>query len=433
MSMSTISLALKIGLSFIGMWPGSSYRTLLWFLYMVTLIAMQYFQYSYVVTHLSINDFSKLINGLSVTLDYTLTFFKVLSLWHNRRIFSDILDAMEDDWNNSGTESHVCVMTNKVNLAHRCSNAMMTLNGFSAIYYFASNYLSQRAISAAGGSWEFPVQMQFPFDYAIDSPIFKFMLLGTFLHIWETAIVIAMLNSLILALVLHVSGQIDIMCQGLREISAKKSHPSATRSLIERHQKIISLSNNIDNFFSFLALIQFVWNTVVICCIGFMIVISLGSEMEGKTGILMQSILPYVAVTLEAFIFCFAGEYLSFKSRSIGDAAYETLWYELSTSECQVLLLIIVRSQKRLTITAGKVMDLTLEGFATSKSIADAAYETLWYNMPPSQSKVMTFIIMRSNKRLTITAGKMTDMSFETFSSIIRASASYISVLYAMY
>jgi len=71
-----------------------------------------------------------------------------------------------------------------------------------------------------------------------------------------------------------VSGQIDIMCQGLREISsAKKSDSSVTRSLVERHQRIISLSNNIDDFFSFVALIQFVWNSIVICSIGFMIVI----------------------------------------------------------------------------------------------------------------------------------------------------------------
>jgi len=74
--------------------------------------------------------------------------------------------------------------------------------------------------------------------------------------------------------VLHVSGQIDIMCQGLREISTtQKSHPSAMRSLIEMHQRIISLSKNIDNFFSFVALIQFVWNTIVICSIGIMIMI----------------------------------------------------------------------------------------------------------------------------------------------------------------
>lgn len=52
-----------------------------------------------------------------------------------------------------------------------------------------------------------------------------------------------------------------------------------------------------------------------------------------------------------------------FQSKSISDAVYESLWYDLSPSENRVLLLVIVRSQKRLTITAGNVTDLTLEGF----------------------------------------------------------------------
>ncbi|XP_011694608.1 PREDICTED: odorant receptor 85b-like [Wasmannia auropunctata] len=171
------------------------------------------------------------------------------------------------------------------------------------------------------------------------------------------------------------------MCQGLREISTtQKSHPSAMRALIERHQRIISLSNSINSYFSFVALIQFVWNTVVICCVGIMIVISLGTDVEGKSGLLMQSIIPYIAVTLEAFVFCFAGEYLSTKSKSISDAVYETLWYDLSASECRVLLLIIIRSQKRLTITAGKVMDLTLEGFTTVMK-ASASYMSILHAM----------------------------------------------------
>ncbi|XP_019699256.1 uncharacterized protein LOC105188334 isoform X3 [Harpegnathos saltator] len=288
---STISSPLKIGLGLIGMWPDSSYATVLWLLYMLSLAAMQYFQYSYVYSHLSMNDFSKLMDGLSVTLDYTLTFMKLLSLWHNRRIFSDILVAMDDDWHGDCvTDSYTCVMTSKAALAHRCSNAMMTLNTLSTVFYFIGSYLSHRTISADEPRG-FPVQMQFPFN-ATKSPIFEFIVLGSFLHVWETAVVIAMLNSLILAL-------------------------------------------------------------------------SLSTDMDGKSGILIQSIIPYIAVTLEAFVFCFAGEYLSIKSRSIGDAAYETLWYDLSTKECRILLLIIVRSQKRLTITAGNVMDLTLEGFTS--------------------------------------------------------------------
>lgn len=45
---------------------------------------------------------------------------------------------------------------------------------------------------------------------------------------------------------------------------------------------------------------------------------SLGADMEGKFRMLLQSIhdrfiIPYIAVSLEAFVFCFAGEYLSSK------------------------------------------------------------------------------------------------------------------------
>lgn len=71
-----------------------------------------------------------------------------------------------------------------------------------------------------------------------------------------------------------MSGQIDIMCQELKEISSiSKSNSISAKMLVARHQKIISLSKNIESFFSFVALLQFVWNTFVICAIGFMVVI----------------------------------------------------------------------------------------------------------------------------------------------------------------
>ncbi|KAL0133990.1 hypothetical protein PUN28_001122 [Cardiocondyla obscurior] len=124
---------------------------------------------------------------------------------------------------------------------------------------------------------------------------------------------------------------------------------------------------------------QVVWNTLLICCLGFVLIISVYNE----TGVFMlvKTVFAYLAITTEAFIICFAGEYLSLKGALI----------------------------------------------------ARATYETLWYDMPSDRSKYIIFIIMRSQKRLAITAGKMMDLSFETFMTIMKASASYVSVLYAMY
>ncbi|XP_011694603.1 PREDICTED: odorant receptor 85b-like [Wasmannia auropunctata] len=154
---------------------------------------------------------------------------------------------------------------------------------------------------------------------------------------------------------------------------------SSLGMLVERHNRVISFSESIEDLFSFIALMQVVWNTLVICCLGFVIVISIHNE----TGVfvIIKTFFAYLAITTEAFIICFAGEYLSHKG----------------------------------------------------KLIASATYGTLWYDMPSNQSKIILFIIMRSQKRLAITAGKMMDMSFETFTSIMKASASYVSVLIAMY
>lgn len=57
--------------------------------------------------------------------------------------------------------------------------------------------------------------------------------------------------------------------------------------------------------------------------------------------------------------------------------------------------------------------------YIQGKLIAHATYETVWYDLPSHHSKIIIFIIMRSQKRLTITAGKMMDMSFEAFTSVI--------------
>jgi len=53
-----------------------------------------------------------------------------------------------------------------------------------------------------------------------------------------------------------------------------------------------------------------------------------------------------------------------------------------------------------------------------SRSVADAAYESLWYDLPSNKKKIITFIIMRSQKQLMITAGRVTNLSLETFTSV---------------
>jgi len=54
-----------------------------------------------------------------------------------------------------------------------------------------------------------------------------------------------------------------------------------------------------------------------------------------------------------------------FQSKMIGNAAYDSLWYDFPAKESRTVLFLIVRSQKRLTITSGKIVDLSLERFTS--------------------------------------------------------------------
>ncbi|XP_011631014.2 odorant receptor 82a-like isoform X3 [Pogonomyrmex barbatus] len=486
------------------------------------------------MVHFDINDLSVLVDGLSITLGYSLSFLKLINLWFNRRKLYVILDTMDKDWSDGiAVHSDISTMIRHANLSRQCSNVMITTNALAVFFYTIGGPILRSMIQKNEDTTrELPIKMEFPFNVD-NSPIFELILILQFFHDLSVACIIAMLNALLITLVLHVSGQIDIMRQNFLKISSKKptseSSLATIKLLINRHQRIIDLSDNIEDLFSNIALLQFIWNTLVICCIGFVIVISIGTE-EGAT-MITKSLIFYIAITLEAFVFCYAGEYLSAKSKSISDAAYECFWYDLTPSECRVLMFLMLRSQKRLTITAGKMTDLSLESFTTilhvsgqidimrqdldeisngkydrstflviikglicrhqkiitlsenienlythialmqvlwntlvmcctgfviiitidagdrasliksvsyyiaivleafiycfageflsakSKSIGDAIYASLWYNMSSSDSRIILFMILRCQKRLTITAGRVMDLTLEGFTS----------------
>ncbi|KAL6429665.1 hypothetical protein ACFW04_007530 [Cataglyphis niger] len=375
---NTISRSVEIGLRFIGLWPDSTYATFYWFSYMMSIAIVQYYQYAYVLEHLDLNDIWLLMDCLSLTLAYTLAFFKLLVLWWNRRIFYRIVKDMDKDWRDCiVNDSYVSIMTTMADLSRRFSNIVFTINGVGAFLLSIGEHLLQSMNDANrvdNSSRELPLKMEFPFEVS-ESPIFECFLIGQFIYDLSIAFVVALMNALLVTLILHVSGQMDIMRQDLAKISKDKYDRSTfliiIRELISKHQRIIALSENIENLYTQIALMQLLWNTLVICCTGFSIIITINTNKDISA--LIKSISYYIAITLEAFIFCFAGEFLSAKSRSLSDAIYESLWYNIPPNDSRILLFMMLRCQKRLTITAGKFIDLTLDGFASIMK-ASASY-----------------------------------------------------------
>ncbi|XP_011065191.1 PREDICTED: odorant receptor 24a-like [Acromyrmex echinatior] len=383
---STVALSVQIGLRSIGFWPNTPCALLFRCLWILTIGIVQTFQYWWIIIHLRTDDISYLMDGLSVTIEYSVMSLKLIILWFNSRIFYDVLAAMAADWREA-TSSEMHIMMSKANLSRRFSNVIIGLHSV-AVMCFGIEMLASHTNDADYGIETpvraFTLKLQLPLQ-CNESPLYELVMSLEFLHQLASSTATGILNSLLITLILHTSGQIEILCDTLRNISPKMNNQQLTfcmKEAIGKHQKIITFSDKIDKIFSYIALIQFMSSTLLTCCIGFTVITSINTQdsdtVDGTA--LMKAVVFYMAAAVEAFTFCFCGEYLTAKSKMIGDAAYKSVWYDFAPKESKLVLLIILRSQRRLTITAGNMMDLSLEGF-TSILKASVSYVSVLHAM----------------------------------------------------
>ncbi|KAL2738912.1 odorant receptor 63a-like isoform X2 [Vespula squamosa] len=133
--------------------------------------------------------------------------------------------------------------------------------------------------------------------------------------------------------------------------------------------------------YELVSILQFIQELIFASTSGLLngLIVTLSFDSDQGSVILAKTLPYYTVVNLEAFVLCFAGEYLTSKGKAIGEAAYTCTWYELRPNESRYFLLLILRSQKRLTITIGKFMDLSLECFTNIKSVGIVRFCTLRY------------------------------------------------------
>ncbi|XP_051172972.1 odorant receptor 9a-like [Leptopilina boulardi] len=79
------------------------------------------------------------------------------------------------------------------------------------------------------------------------------------------------------------------------------------------------------------------------------------------------------------------------------------------------------------------VMTMCFVGFAilVSMNIGDAVYNTNWYDCNPKSICSLMLIIMRSQRPLKFTAGKFFPLSHDTLKKILMSAFSYATVLHA--
>ncbi|XP_071568908.1 odorant receptor 22c-like [Temnothorax nylanderi] len=368
MGRTTLSRLVRFGLHIYGIWPYVPSTVVFRLYWIIALSTAQVFQYRYVVMNIHIDDFSKYMDGVSSAMVSSLFYIKLIILWIYQRIFYDLLQMMSADWqDNTSNRCSSRVMIDGANLARRTSRWIIGMQ-VGAVCLYSAGVLAANANSPETlepYARELILAMELPFNISTDF-IYTTVQSVQFYHLFLFACGIHIINCLLVTLIIHVCGQIDILRESLTNISkcsADSMDEFTLPSLIIKHQRIIIFAESIETLFTYIAFMMLLSDTIIICCLGFIIVTSLNSP--NVAAILVKTLIYYISMNLEAFIYCFSGEHLSAKSKMIGSAAYDSLWYDFPAKESRTILFLIVRSQNSLTITSGRVFDLSLERFTS--------------------------------------------------------------------
>ncbi|XP_071642988.1 odorant receptor 4-like isoform X1 [Temnothorax longispinosus] len=371
---NTVTKTIEIYLRILGIWPNTSYSLFRILFWIITLVIEQIYQYRYIVVHFYMIEFSDMAQILGSAMSYSIFLTRLLIFWYKRRTFNKILTMIAVDWEKS-SDTKFSMLTTKCNakLSQRFVNITVILY-LTAVIFFSSKILVKHADDdiASNVSTRLLIQeMDLPFDVN-RTFVYELVIIVQFLHLLVCANGTGLTNALLVHLklifqILHISGQIDILRKSVMEIFPKKNECSSNhlmeiKKIIKKHQNIIIFAEHIEELYSYIAMVFFISDTVLICFLGFTIVTSIGRPNAAEN--IIKNFVFYFIVNVEAFLFCFAGEYLSAKSKSIGDAAYDSLWYESDSKHGRTILLLIMKSQNYLTITIGNMANLSLEQFS---------------------------------------------------------------------
>ncbi|XP_019699032.2 odorant receptor 4-like [Harpegnathos saltator] len=376
---STISRIVKCLLILYGIWPNIPCITFCKIFWSISFIIIQVWHYQYFLAHFYSNDIFDLMDCLGTFIGYFKLSIKIIVFWWNQQIFNQILRTMAEDWKEcANNDIEMRKVISKAKISHYVSNAIITLHTVAVLSYGINIILTDVDITDRMIEIPHIMRMEFPFDIKTQS-MYKFVLIIELIQLLMSSWGMGVINALLIALTLHIGGQIDILRCWLTELesveSTDKHRSNMIKKIIRKHQKIIYFTENMETLYTLIALLQFVSNVMMICVLGFLIITALGSP--NATEKIIRS-LPYYSVTnLEAFIFCYAGEYLINKSKAIGYAAYDSAWYNMEPKDRHILLFIILRSQKCLTLTIGKMMDLSLRRFTSIMNSAGSFISVL--------------------------------------------------------
>ncbi|RZC36710.1 7tm 6 domain containing protein, partial [Asbolus verrucosus] len=213
------------------------------------------------------------------------------------------------------------------------------------------------------------------------SPQYELTYLHQFIGISYLAMTNVNIDSLIAALNMYIGAQFDILCDDLRNFHDPKKDNSedANKKLqncIHHHREILKFAEFVNHFYNWLIFVEFFVGAISIGLSMFQLtVVSFNCDLSQFTlVILFNKVVPFSGeffsfisysncISLQVFMYCWFGNEIEVKSNKLPYAIFESDWTSLSPEVKRNLIILLLRVQRPLKMSAFGLFYLSLETF----------------------------------------------------------------------
>nr|AQN78452.1 olfactory receptor 50 [Meteorus pulchricornis] len=311
-------------------------------------------------------DLKRLMKIIAAQVFNSLALIKFWTLIINKKDLRMCSQQMEDNWRKVGCEEDRMVMIKNAKIGRLFTIAYLSLSYGGALPYHIILPLVAERIVKEDNTTQIP--LPYPTDYVFfvpgDSPGYEMLFIS---HIVISTIILSTncgIYSLIATYVTHSCCLFEVVCRHLDHLMDDGMNKGLSRQLaaiIKRHMEAIQFAETLEKSLNIVFLCEMVGCTIIICFLEYGVIVD---WQDGEVLGLMTYVTLMTSIFVNCFIISYVGERLKEQSLQVGESAYSINWYLLPKELVYDLMLIIIRSSQPTCLTAGKISDLSLEGFA---------------------------------------------------------------------
>ncbi|XP_047366114.1 uncharacterized protein LOC124955569 [Vespa velutina] len=166
-------------------------------------------------------------------------------------------------------------------------------------------------------------------------------------------------------LILHICGQLEILVMLMERMVEKTNLPSekvnAKIALAVEHQiKVRGFLGAVAHSLQQICLIEIMGCTLMVCLLSYNIMTEWTNH---NLAIVFMYSIALSSIICNIFILCYIGEQLTLQAEKVARTSCTLDWYNLPSKELSGLVLVIAISNRPVKITAGNIVELSLQTF----------------------------------------------------------------------